>query len=59
MTSDREHEIKECIAHLNAMVQYCYKNNIEVTIVLKTSSVPIELNFSPVQKVELYSIIYK
>ena len=58
MTSDREHEIKECIAHLNAMVQYCYKNNIKVTIVLKTSSVPIEINLSPVKKVEIGSIVY-
>lgn len=59
MNYDREHEIKECIAHLNAMVKYCYENNVEVTVMLETSSVPIEINFSPVQKVELYSIIYK
>jgi len=58
MNHDREHEIKECIAHFNAMLKYCYENNVEVTVHLITSGEPVELNLSPVTKVELYSIIY-
>lgn len=58
MNQNREQEIKECIAHLNAMLKYCYTNNIEVTVRLITTSDPIEINLSPVKQVELYSIIY-
>jgi len=58
MTENREHEIKECIAHINAMIAYCNKNDIEVTLHLLTTSDTIEINLSPVNKVEIQSIVY-
>jgi len=56
MTKIREHEIKECIAHMNAMIAYCNKHGIEVTIHLLTTSDTIEVNLSPITKVEIHSI---
>ena len=56
MAEPREHEIKEAVSHINAMVKYCYKNDIEVIIHLVTSSDVIEINLSPVQEIKIKRI---